>query len=71
MTENTILVGYKGDNFLEAGAVYAPYVPLIMTPTVYDPTNFTPRRGIMTRYAKEMTRNEFYGVIYVEGLETL
>ena len=71
MTENTILVGYKGDNFLESGAVYAPYVPLIMTPTVYDPTNFTPRRGIMTRYAKEMTRSEFYGVIYVEGLETL
>jgi len=71
MTENTILVGYKGDNFLEAGAVYAPYVPLIMTPTVYDPTNFTPRRGIMTRYAKEMTRSEFYGVIYVEGMETL
>lgn len=71
MTENTILLGYKGDNFLESGAVYAPYIPLIMTPTVYDPTNFTPRRGIMTRYAKEMTRNEFYGVIRVEGLETL
>lgn len=71
MTENTILVGYKGDNFLESGAVYAPYVPLIMTPTVYDPTNFTPRRGIMTRYAKEITRSEFYGVIRVEGLETL
>jgi hypothetical protein len=71
MTENTILVGYKGDNFLESGAVYAPYIPLIMTPTVYDPTNFTPRRGIMTRYAKEMTRGEFYGTIRVEGLESL
>ena len=71
MTENTILVGYKGNNFLESGAVYAPYIPLIMTPTIYDPTNFSPRRGIMTRYAKEMTRGEFYGKIYVEGLEQL
>lgn len=71
MTENTILVGFKGNNFLESGAVYAPYIPLIMTPTVYDPTNFSPRRGIMTRYAKEMTRGEFYGKIYVEGLEQL
>jgi hypothetical protein len=71
MTENTILVGYKGSNFLESGAVYAPYIPLIMTPTIYDPTNFSPRRGIMTRYAKEITRGEFYGRIYVEGLERL
>jgi len=71
MTENTILVGYKGNNFLESGAVYAPYIPLIMTPTIYDPTNFSPRRGIMTRYAKEMTRGEFYGRIYVEGLNRL
>lgn len=71
MAENTILVGYKGNNFLESGAVYAPYIPLIMTPTIYDPTNFSPRRGIMTRYAKEMTRGEFYGKIYVEGMEQL
>ena len=71
MTENTILVGFRGSNFLETGAVYAPYVPLIMTPLVYDPTDFTPRKGVMTRYAKKMIRPEFYGKIYVEGLERL
>ena len=51
MLENSILVGFRGSNFLETGAVYAPYVPLIMTPLVYDPKNFTPRKGVMTRYA--------------------
>ena len=66
--ENVILVGFRGSNFLETGAVYAPYVPLIMTPLVYDPTNFTPRRGVMTRYAKKMVRPEFYGKIYVKDL---
>jgi len=71
MTENTILIGFRGSNFLETGAVYAPYVPLIMTPLVYDPTNFTPRKGVMTRYAKKMVRPEFYGKIYVHGLETV
>ena len=71
MTENTILVGFRGSNFLETGAVYAPYVPLIMTPLVYDPTDFTPRKGVMTRYAKKMIRPEFYGKINVKGLERL
>jgi hypothetical protein len=71
MTENVILLGFKGSNFFETGAVYAPYVPLIMTPLVYDPTNFTPRRGVMTRYAKKIVRPEFYGKIIVEGLNTL
>jgi len=71
MTENVILLGFKGSNFFETGAVYAPYVPLIMTPLVYDPTNFTPRRGVMTRYAKKIVRPEFYGKILVDGLETL
>ncbi len=71
MTENTILVGFRGSNFLETGAVYAPYVPLIMTPLVYDPTDFTPRKGVMTRYAKKMIRPEFYGKILVKGLERL
>jgi hypothetical protein len=71
MTENVILLGFKGSNFFETGAVYAPYVPLIMTPLVYDPTNFTPRRGVMTRYAKKIVRPEFYGKIYVDGLNTL
>ncbi len=68
MTSNEILLGFKGSSFLETGAVYAPYVPLIMTPLVYDPTNFTPRRGVMTRYAKKMVRPEFYGKIYVKDL---
>ena len=63
--ENVILVGFRGSNFLETGAVYAPYVPMIMTPLVYDPTNFTPRKGVMTRYAKEVVRPEFYGKVIV------
>ena len=68
MTDNVILLGYRGSQFLETGAVYAPYIPLIMTPLVYDPTNFTPRKGVMTRYAKKMVRPEFYGTIQVHGL---
>jgi hypothetical protein len=71
MTSNEMLLGFKGSNFLETGAVYAPYVPLIMTPLVYDPTNFTPRRGVMTRYAKKMVRPEFYGKIYIKDLPNL
>jgi hypothetical protein len=71
MTSNEILLGFKGSSFLETGAVYAPYVPLIMTPLVYDPTNFTPRRGVMTRYAKKMVRPEFYGKIYVKDLASI
>lgn len=69
MTENLILLGYRGTQFLETGAVYAPYIPLIMTPLVYDPTNFTPRKGVMTRYAKKMVRPEFYGLVKVAGLD--
>jgi hypothetical protein len=65
MLENTILLGFRGNQFLESGAVYAPYVPLIMTPLVYDPNTFTPRKGIMTRYAKKMVRPEFYGKVVV------
>ena len=65
MLENQILVGFRGSNFLETGAVYAPYVPMIMTPLVYDPKNFTPRKGVMTRYAKKMVRPEFYGKVIV------
>ena len=71
MTENTILMGYRGSQFLETGAVYAPYVPLIMTPLVYDPSTFTPRKGIMTRYAKKMIRPEFYGRVFVSDLATV
>jgi len=70
-TDNLVLMGFRGNAFLETGAVYAPYIPLIMTPLVLDPTNFTPRRGVMTRYAKKVVRPEFYGKIYIEGLERL
>tara|TARA_R100000030_G_scaffold41743_1_gene31364 strand:- start:4933 stop:5535 length:603 start_codon:yes stop_codon:yes gene_type:complete len=63
--DNVILTGFRGSNFLETGAVYAPYVPLIMTPLVYDPKNFTPRKGVMTRYAKKIVRPEFYGKVVV------
>jgi hypothetical protein len=71
MKENTILLGFRGTQFLEAGAVFAPYIPLIMTPLVYDPNTFTPRKGLLTRYAKKMVRPEFYGKIQVSGLNTL
>ena len=64
-TGDDILLGFKGNQFLETGAVFAPYIPLIMTPLVYDPTNFTPRKGVMTRYAKKVVRNDFYGAITV------
>jgi hypothetical protein len=70
-SDNVILMGYKGAQFLESGAVYAPYVPLLMTPLVYDPETFTPRKGIMTRYAKKMVRPEFYGKVFVNGLNNL
>ena len=68
MLENQILIGFRGTQFLETGAVYAPYIPLVMTPLVYDPTNFTPRKGVMTRYAKKVVRPEFYGLIQVSEL---
>jgi hypothetical protein len=71
MTENVILMGYKGTQFLECGAVFAPYVPLIMTPLLYDPNTFTPRKGLMTRYAKKMIRPDYYGKVYVAGINTI
>ena len=71
MLENVILMGFRGNQFLETGAVYAPYIPLIMTPLVYDPNTFTPRKGIMTRYAKKMVRPEFYGKVLVADLNII
>jgi hypothetical protein len=71
MTENVILMGYKGSQFLETGAVFAPYIPLIMTPLVYDPVSFTPRKGIMTRYAKKMVRPDFYGKVIIDSLNEI
>ena len=71
MRDNVILMGYRGGSFLECGAVYAPYVPLITTPTVLDYNNFQPHKGMSTRYAKKMLRPEFYGKIYAEGLNLI
>jgi hypothetical protein len=65
---NVILVGHKGDEWLSTGYVYAPYIPLIVTPTVYDPTNFQPQKAVMTRYAKQIIRGDYYGKVLVKGL---
>jgi hypothetical protein len=67
---NTVLMGHKGSSLLDTGYVYAPYVPLQLTPTMYNPFNFTPIKGIMTRYAKKMVNNRFYGKITVDGVRT-
>lgn len=65
-----VLIGHKGNTFLEAGYIYAPYIPLQLTQTIYDPNDFTPRKGIMTRYAKKMVNNRFYGVVYIDNINT-
>jgi hypothetical protein len=67
---NTVLIGHKGTSLLDTGYIYAPYVPLQLTPTMYNPFNFTPIKGIMTRYAKKMVNNRFYGRIQVDGVRT-
>jgi len=66
---NVILVGRKGSSFLESGYVYAPYVPLQMTPTIFDPDDFTPRKAVMCRYGKKMVRPDFYDLCVVTNLE--
>ena len=65
-----ILIGHKGKSLLDAGYIYAPYVPLQLTPTMYNPFNMTPIKGIMTRYAKKMVNNRYFGVIDVKGIVT-
>ena len=67
---NTVLVGHKGTSILETGYIYAPYVPMQLTPVMYNPFDFTPIRGIMTRYAKKMVINRYYGRIFCDGLQT-
>jgi hypothetical protein len=71
MTENLILMGYRGNQFLETGASYCPYIPLMMTPLVLDPETFTPKKGVLTRYAKKMLRPEFYGKIFISQIGLL
>lgn len=68
---NVILVGYKGDEWLTTGYVYAPYVPMVVTPTIYEPNNFTPSKGLMTRYAKQVIRGDYYGLVVVKGMQSL
>ena len=65
---NKILVGHKGKSLLDSGYIYAPYVPLQLTPTMYNPFNMTPIKGIMTRYAKKMVNNRYFGVITARGI---
>jgi hypothetical protein len=67
---NQLLLGHKGTSLLDTGYIYAPYVPLQLTPTMYNPFNFTPIKGIMTRYAKKVVNNRFYGRITVDGVRT-
>jgi hypothetical protein len=67
---NTVLIGHKGTSILETGYIYAPFVPMQLTPVMYNPFDFTPIRGIMTRYAKKMVLNRYYGRIYCDGLQT-
>ena len=65
-----VLIGHKGKSLLDAGYIYAPYVPLQLTPTMYNPFNMTPIKGIMTRYAKKMVNNRYFATITVKGLTT-
>ena len=66
----SVIIGHKGKSLLDTGYIYAPYVPMQLTPTMYNPFNFVPVKGIMTRYAKKMVNNRFYGHIRVDGLRT-
>jgi hypothetical protein len=64
----SIIIGHKGKSLLDTGYIYAPYVPMQLTPTIYNPFNFAPIKGIITRYAKKMVCNKFYGAVRVDGL---
>ena len=65
---NSIILGHKGKSLLDTGYIYAPYIPMQLTPTIINPENFAPVKGIMTRYAKKCVNNRFYGAIMVDGL---
>ena len=66
----SIIIGHKGKSLLDTGYIYAPYVPLQLTPTMYNPFNFAPVKGIMTRYAKKVVNNRFYAHLRVDGVQT-
>jgi len=66
----SMIIGHKGKSLLDTGYIYAPYVPMQLTPTMYNPFNFAPVKGIMTRYAKKVVNNRFYGGIRVDGIQT-
>ena len=66
----SIIIGHKGKSLLDTGYIYAPYVPMQLTPTLFNPENFAPVKGILTRYAKKVVNNRFYGAIVVDGLKT-
>lgn len=66
----SMIIGHKGKSLLDTGYIYAPYVPLQLTPTMYNPQNFAPVKGIMTRYAKKMVNNRFYGTVKVDNVQT-
>jgi len=68
---NKVLCGHKGEGSFDTGAVYAPYIPLLTTPLIYDAENFTPRKGVASRYATKMLRNCFYGIINIGDLDTV
>ena len=67
---NSMIIGHKGKSLLDTGYIYAPYVPLQLTPTMYNPFNFAPVKGIMTRYAKKVVNNRYYGAVRVDGVPT-
>ena len=65
-----VIIGHKGASLLDTGYIYAPYVPMQLTPTIYNAENFAPVKGIITRYAKKMVNNRYYGAIVCSGLQT-
>lgn len=67
---NSLIMGHKGDSLLDTGYIYAPYIPMQLTPTIYNSANFAPVKGIITRYAKKMVNNRYYGAIVATGLQT-
>lgn len=64
----SLIMGHHGTSLLDTGYIYAPYVPMALTPTMYNPFNFAPIKGIVTRYAKKLVNNKYYGAIKVDGL---